>query len=166
MRNLFVVIAVLVLSGCCSVPKEQQEWHGRHLIPDMPLDGQALQEVVGSPDYIVTPVQLSARVKGDIAYRDWVMSQIWEDYWRNSEGSAALSGMHKPPGQWHESEDFLAATVWLYDESLHFRRPPNSGFPSNWFCGSLGFSCQAYTLHEGRVIAHTSLVLWEGLENN
>jgi hypothetical protein len=162
MRLFALVVIAAGLSGCCTEDSRQMEWYRTHTaaadLTAQGLDTTKLQELQGTPDWVMKPLELYGRLCGDEAYRTHVLTDVWRSYWWNR-----VDGREGQPSvQWHESPDFLNTSIWVYDESLHFRHPLCLNWPCTLFCGRGKFTSDLYIARGTQIIAWCPTVNWAG----
>ncbi len=165
-----ILFALFCLYGCCRIPPEQEEWHRRRLkangIVQRSLDKRAaltseqLIAIVGEPDLIVDFDELQAILSDDSNYRNRVMSDICYFYCRVEKYHDECNYLRKDE-KWTDYKEVQNCDLWLYDESQHFRKPPDSCCP---FCAKVGFTCIIFFVEDSQVIGSSLVEPWKPLD--
>lgn len=123
---------------------------------------EQLITLIGEPDYKMTPAEFEGRIPKDkpsienLSYREWHMRELWESYGRCKEDRRGDSKMITGDG-WRDSQEFNECLLWVYDESLHFKKPLHSG---DWlyslFCCEPAFWVHIFFVEDSQIVGSHS----------
>jgi hypothetical protein len=166
-----VLIGLVLLSGCCPVPKEQERWNDRLFRASLAVEaardaGQpvptiALVGFVGYPDRTMTCREFSKALPTYDDSTTRLMSDLRYEYLR-AVHDERFRMFRLYEAQWEHSEEFLNLDFWLYDETLHFRSPVGTCWG---LCAYTGFRCYIFYVTGDVVIGSLSANSWQGFQD-
>jgi len=173
--NKYILLAqfsfiCLALGGCFyHESAEQRQWWQRQSTVNGMIaccDGNLapflmrtqIISVLRKPDLIFKPRELERNLPGDVAYKKKVMNDIWKAY-RIAKRHNNSFNCIDVPNFWESCDDFLNCLLFIYDESMHFKKPSPQ-------CIKVGFTCYIYIIENEKVIAYTPSAFWEPLVIN
>jgi len=153
---------------------KQENWHQRlsrgayvvslladHNVPLL-LEEQLLAIVGYRPDLKVHPLELAALVKDDDPYLSRCVEDMWTSY-LDARGLldqvilGQVNGAELTEG-WQDSDAFKQSTLWVYEESYHFDKPPHKGdLLYCLFCLEPRFKAYIFFIEDGKVFGETSI---------
>jgi len=169
LKNIILAALSLILVGCYTLQSpKKSKWHEKmpsRVLCQVGQDGQMqtcmatieLEAKAGQPDFKVSPVQLEALMVDDVSYRKEVFDHLWLSYRQDKK---RLLDFHcaDEPGKWRDCQEFKTCSLWLYDESQHFKKPMVWGWNYR-----VGFTCYCFFVEQGQVVGTTGLIYWKPL---
>ncbi len=165
-------IATIFLTGCnySYETTKQGYWDRDHLRASIVeslfrsygaplLVTEQLITLIREPDYKMTPAVFEERIPKDkpSIMGEWHMQEVWYSY-RRCKGERRDSSEVVTAETWRVSPEFNKCLLWVYDESLHFKKPLHSG---NWLrtlcCGKPKFSVNIFFVEDSQVVGSHSI---------
>jgi hypothetical protein len=138
----------IVAGGCLPLPPQHQ-WHDALYTVPAKENAAFYRQQVGEPDFKLsmmefanrldsTPQRYTTYVRGNKVeartYQDYVLHELWSMAFRDEIWRGEDPIPYDP--RWYQKPPFVAAELWVYDESRRFDNPKWNG---NWTCYILPF---------------------------
>ena len=168
---ILLIVSIFGLTGCYDSPEvSRQKLWNESLYKAANVEYQfrdddaslllaeQLISLVGEPDYKMLPIEFEKLLPEDepsiegLSYREWHMLEIWNSY-RRDKGQYRFYVKEMYVGKWRDALDFSKCMLWIYDESLHFKKPLYSGdILYCWFCMKPHFTTRIFFIEDSVVV--------------
>lgn len=173
-KNKHSIAAVIFLTtfiqGCfnCQYTKRQQ-WLDPKFRMEIKIESSIdegmlvnesmLLKELGPPDHIISPREFKERLSVDAELSKIIIKRMVSKY---LEATSNKNQSHKSYGFYQDYEFDKNCMLWLYDESMHFKKPVKP--PIFTMCADIGFSCYCFYIEGNNVIGGTVFQFWKPLK--